>query len=113
MAESGWPDNRTFGGFGRVRTSLGRFRYLNDDGDVQAGCAAGTSLAGRNAGEFTLQVDIRRYGVRADWTVGLTQDVILNERFHFPHLISSDAVSLVRVVRKNVKFLKLNSRVRN
>ena len=106
MAETGWPNNRTFGGFGRVRTSLSRFRYLDDDGDVQAGRAAGTFLAGSDAGEPALQVDIGRNGVCADWTVGLTQNVILNERFHFPHLISSDAVSLSRVVPKNVKFLK-------
>jgi hypothetical protein len=87
MAETGWPNNQTFGGFRVVGTSLSRFRYLYDDGDVQAGCAAGTFLAGRDAGELTPQVDIGRHGVRADWTVSLTQDAIFDERFHFPHLI--------------------------
>jgi hypothetical protein len=87
MAETGWPNNLIFEGIRRVRTSLSRFRYLDDDGDVQAGCAAGTFLAGRDSGKLAPQVDIGRHGVRANWTVGLTQDTIFDECFHFPHLI--------------------------
>ena len=87
MAETGWANNRTFGGIRRISTSLSRFRYLDDDGDVEAGCAAGTFLAGRDSGKPTPQVDIGRHGVRADWTVCPTQDAIFDECFHFPHLI--------------------------
>jgi hypothetical protein len=87
MAETGRPNNPIFEGIRRVRTGLSRLRYLDDDGDVQAGFATGTFLAGRNSGKLTPQVDIGRHGVRANWTVGLTQNTIFDECFHFPHLI--------------------------
>jgi len=96
----------TVPGYLTYRPRSRRFRYLHHDSHIEGRSAARTALARRDSRVLALQIDVSGNGVRANRTVNLPQESILNECIHgfLPHFIRRS--SYRTGCTKFVKFLE-------
>ena len=118
MAEMTPPNNYLSNSYRKVDTCLGRFGYLYYYGYIQRSAAALAALPGGDARIPSLQIDVRRHGVRADWTMGLALGVIFNECFHLsdPHFIrrkkySTGCTKFVKILKGRCEESDVRKRV--
>jgi hypothetical protein len=65
-----------------VKCVLSSFRNLYYNSDIQRGSTARTPLSRGYARVFSLEIDIGRNRMRADWAVYVAEAVIFNKCFH-------------------------------